>query len=164
MFDSIFEDAIALIKKWTPKQSYKKEPEYRDDLLDFLRKQFNENPNPFALQTTKLNLTKEDSRGLCDIGINRKVGIELKKDLKGKSQIDRLVGQVTNYKKDYQDIIIVLVGNTDKESLEQLKGRIPSLVTQNFGLNADQRIKIIDKSPSNIEQKKPQDNMFGFKF
>ena len=39
-------------------------------------------------------MRKEDGRGLCDIAVgNKKVGIELKKDLKSKSQINRLKGK-----------------------------------------------------------------------
>mgnify|MGYP001618834158 CR=1 FL=1 len=48
--------------------------------MDFLRREFNENKNPFQfIPQERVSITKEDGRGLCDIGINRRIGIELKK-------------------------------------------------------------------------------------
>lgn len=53
---------------------------------------------------------------MWDIGIgNKKVGIELKKDLKPKSQINRVQGQIEDYEENYRKCaIVVLVGKVDK--------------------------------------------------
>jgi hypothetical protein len=157
--DSLFEDTISIIKNWTSEKEYSNETSYRDDLLDVLREKLNEVNNPLFGRQNRVSLAKEDGRGLCDIGINRQIGIELKKDLKSKSQVDRLVGQIHGYKKDYQDLIIVLVGKTNKEALEGLKDRISDLTTNtSYGLNQEPRIKIIDKSLKTNDSAKKKNN------
>jgi len=66
------------------------------------------------------------------------------------------------YKREYEDIIVVLVGKTNKNALELLRDRIDDLYKMNgynFGLNR-QRIEIIDKGSKERAFKKGQD-MFG---
>ena len=159
MFSSLFEDTIRNIKKWNPTKKYSNEKGYSNDLADFLRDEFNENHNPFALGIqSRVSVTKEDGRGLCDIAINKKIGIELKKDLKNKSQIDRLAGQIIGYKKDYQDIIIVIVGDTKRDALELLKDKISDLDERDTGILFEQglRIEVIEKDYKTNERKKPR--------
>lgn len=179
IFADLFEDSIQTIKSWEPTQEYSNENLYRNDLIEFLRKKLNERQNPFSFgQQRRVSITKEDGRGLCDIGINKTIGIELKKDLKSKSQVDRLAGQIIGYKKDYQDLIIVLVGHTNKDALEILKDNISELSGRNagFGFNQGNRIRIIDKCPQIKDREKPKqksrslfdielpNTSFGFKF
>lgn len=145
-FDTLFEDTISIIKNWTSEKEYSNETSYRDDLLNVLREKLNQVNDPIFRRKNRVSVAKEDGRGLCDIGINRQIGVELKKDLKSKSQVDRLVGQIHGYKKDYQDLIIVLVGKTNKEALEGLKDRISDLTRNtSSGFIQESRIKIIDK-------------------
>lgn len=151
MFSSLFEDTIKKIKKWKPTKKFSKELKYSNDLADFLRDEFNENQS-------RVSVTKEDGRGLCDIAINKKIGIELKKDLKNKSEIDRLAGQIIDYKKDYEDIIIVLVGDTKRDALEVLKDKISYLDERDAGVFFEQglRIEVIEKGDRTNERKKPR--------
>jgi len=145
MFDTLFEDVVRAINKWRPKKKYSREPQYRDDLLDFLREELNES-HPFGLFSRRVSIIPEHGRGLCDIAVDRKVGIELKKDLKTKSQVDRLFGQINLYRKEYEDIIVVLVGETNKNALEMLKDHISDLSeVSGVGVLGCQRIEIIDK-------------------
>lgn len=109
-----------------------------------------------------MSVLPEHGRGLCDIAVDRRIGIELKKDLSSKKQVDRLAGQLMVYKREYEDIIVVLVGKTNKNALELLRDRIDDLYKMNgynFGLNR-QRIEIIDKGSKERAFKKGQD-MFG---
>ena len=154
MFGDLLSEVMGLIEKWKPGK-YPKEPGYRDELVDFLREQLNEKPDQLGFAKQRLSINKEDSRGYCDIGVDRKVGIELKKDLKGKSKIDRLAGQIMDYKKEYKDIIVVLVGDTDKDALEALKDKIAQL-SQGGGLYQEPRIKIINKGTGAKTQEKPK--------
>lgn len=162
--DILFDDTIQIIMRWTPKQKYSNENQYRAELIDVLRKRLTENVNPFG-PPRRVNITKEDGRGLCDIAIDRKIGIELKKDLKSKSQIDRLIGQITEYETYYRSLIILLVGNTDKNSLDEFKYRVKSHLNRNVGLMPyDQGpiIRIVDKG-SEIERKEePPKSPFDF--
>ncbi|MFH1101652.1 MAG: hypothetical protein V1726_06430 [Methanobacteriota archaeon] len=168
MFDTTFDDAISIIKAWQPKQRYPNEPQYRDDLLEFLRNKFDRIAESSFGIRTRLSIKKEDGRGLCDIAIGNAVGIEMKKDLKGKSEVDRLTGQIVSYKKQYGDLIIVLIGKTDGDALENLKEQISSIFRDtSFGMNREPRIKIItkgtksentkDKKSGKKQGKKPYD-------
>jgi len=156
MLGGLFEDTIRIVKRWKPKK-FSNEKEYTNDLVDFLRYEFKGNHNSFEIGIQRrISVTKEDGRGLCDIAINKKIGIELKKDLKSKSEINRLVGQTVGYKKDYQDVIIVLVGDTKEDALELLKDDISELRQNDigFGLNQEPRIKVIDKALRTKNRKK----------
>jgi hypothetical protein len=73
----------------------------------------------------------------------------MKKDLKGKSDVDRLTGQLIGYKSEYSDLIVVLVGKTDEEAFEYLKLQISAIKDNSY--TAQQRIKIIRKD-KNQEQ------------
>jgi hypothetical protein len=158
-FDTLFEDTISIIKNWTSEKEYSNETSYRDDLLNVLREKLNQVNDPIFGRQNRVSVVKEDGRGLCDIGINRLIGVELKKDLKSKSQVDRLVGQIHGYKKDYQDLIIVLVGKTNKEALEGLKDRISDLTRNaSYGFNQEPRIKIIDKGSQTKDTVKKESN------
>ncbi len=134
MYPSITDSLILAISAWEPK-TRGAEPKYRDDLVDYLRSKL----------WSQFSFTKEARRGLCDISVNRQVGIELKKDLKTKSQIDRLIGQVREHKRDYQEVIIVLVGKTNKDALDQLRQRRDlDLRSSNSLLGDNQSVPIID--------------------
>jgi len=168
---SLFYEVFEIIKQWKPQQKYSNELEYRNDLMDFIYNKLNYSGNIFFGNRSIL-VRKEDGRGLCDIAVgNRQVGIELKKDLKSKSQINRLQGQIDDYEDDYKEgIIIVLVGNVNKYVENELRHKLQKKLNKSnvFGLQQF-RIKLINKSDNNIRkstrkpEQKPQ-NIFGLKF
>ena len=145
-----FDDTVSAIHKWQPAQDYPDESKYRDDLLKYLRKEMNSTASYTYMPEENISVRKEDGWGLCDIAVGRNaVGIEMKKDLKGKSDVDRLTGQLVGYKSEYSDLIVVLVGKTDEEALEYLKLQISTIKDNSY--TAQQRIKIIRKD-KNQEQ------------
>lgn len=153
-FDTLFEDSVSIIKKWTPETEYSKEYGYREELKEVLRVKLNEVQNPLFAKR-RISVKKEHGIGYCDIDINQQqIAVELKKDINKKDKIDRLVGQVNRYKLNYRDIIIVLVGKTDKDKLDDLKDQISGLTNENPYAPQQQRIKIIDKG-SKIQEKSP---------
>jgi hypothetical protein len=135
-----------LINAWNPKKEYQNETEYRDDLLDFLR-QSSQKPEGLFGTSKKLTFLKEDGRSLADIALGKEIGIELKKDLRKQSDIDRLLGQLNRHRREYRDMIIVLVGKTQDEAFEKLKKERNILVNSNENsfLESRQRIGIIKK-------------------
>ncbi len=156
LLDTLFEDSVGLIKKWRPKSGCSKETEYRNDLLEYLRDGLNSS-SPFTIgNVRRVSVVPEHGRGLCDIGVDRKVGIELKNNLSGKSKVDRLIGQVNGYKREYEDIVIVLVGETDKNALEYLKDQLDSMSSAANFVFTESRIKIIDKGKKAKSRKAPQ--------
>jgi hypothetical protein len=93
----------------------------------------------------RVSCRKEDGRHLCDIAVGKRdVGIELKHNLGKTTQIDRLIGQLSRFKEHYDDLVVVLVGHTDKDALENLKDSIERIQGRGFGFQ-EPRIKIINK-------------------
>lgn len=136
MSKKLYDAIYALIKKWEPEEIYETEPEFRDDLLDFLK---DELPDSYGLG--HISIKKESGRGLCDIGINRQIGIELKLDLDKKSKANRLVGQIHEYKFDYPTgIIVLLIGNTEHNAHQTVADAIHEL------RSANQEFRILQKN------------------
>ena len=149
MFDTLFDDTISLITRWQPSKPYEKENQYRDELMDKLRNAFNQQSSfNFGFQN-RMKITSESGRHLCDIAINEKrLGIELKKDLKHLTEIDRAESQIRRFRNYYDDLIVVLVGKTNKNALEEFRHRLISMLDSdgfNIGIGAQKRIKLIDK-------------------
>jgi hypothetical protein len=146
---SLFDDVFSYIQSWNPKQRYRSEDGYRDDLKEFLRTNLNK-PEPFGVgPQRRIKVTSESGRHLCDITVDEKVGIELKKDLNKLAEVDRLDGQLGRYRGSYSEgIIVVLVGNTNKDTYEDLVNRVGKMLESpgiSFGLTTEPRIKIVDK-------------------
>ncbi len=161
---NLFEECVDLINHWSPQQEYSNELKYRDDLMDFLYEKLNKCGDILS-GNRNVKLKKEASRSLCDIGVgNQQVGIELKKDLKSKSQINRLQGQIEDYEDDYKEgVIVVLVGKMDKYVENDLKHKLIKKLNNSGGLGLQQfRIKLINKSDSKIESSSEKSsNPFG---
>lgn len=157
--DTLFRDTIDIINRWNPKESYPTEPKYRDDLMNYMRKCYSNNQSPFSPQK-RISVRKEAGRGYCDIAVDRRIGVELKKDLSKKSQINRLIGQIVDYKREYDDIIIVLIGNTSLDALDGLNDSIEDLNKGQYsvGMNQEPRIKIINKAKKKGNSKKKSGN------
>ena len=84
----------------------------------------------------------------------------MKKDLKSKSQIDRLSGQIDTYKEGYSEgVIIVLIGNSDEYAETDLRQRLKKKLNEGLGIQMF-RIKLINKSEYNLKRKKKQSNTF----
>jgi DNA polymerase/3'-5' exonuclease PolX len=160
MFGQLFNEVLDLVESWEPKEKYPNEDKYRNDLMAFLREELNKPSLLSAPQALKIR--KESGRALADIAINEKIGIELKKDLKTQSQVDRLVGQIRRYKKGYEDVIIVLVGKTSDEALDELKEAIRESDQGTLGLQY-KKIEIVDKGRE-ISNKKEEGTIFGGNF
>jgi len=156
----IYTGVIKSIENWEPSDKFTRESDSRDELIKHLRDELNSNP---FFGTKTISVTSEDGRGLCDIAVNeREVGIELKNNFNSKAKLDRLIGQVHRYKKDYNDIIIVLVGKTKDNTLDDLRVQISELnKMNNFG---SQNIEIINKDLSKSSHEKISKKNMGSPF
>ena len=141
MFNSVFSDVVRLIKKWSP-QKYEKEDQYRDDLIVYLRK--NIMSEDFLGGSEKHNIRKESGRHLADIGIDNKVGVELKYNLNTKAKVDRLFGQIDDYLKGYESMVIVLCGETNEDHLDYLEEKLKKMPTKD--MFSSNEIEIIIKN------------------
>jgi hypothetical protein len=148
MSKRLYEEIYALIKEWEPEEIYDKEPEFRDDLLKFLKNELSS-----SASSEHISIKKEDGRGLCDIGVNRQIGIELKLNLDKKSKANRLVGQIIEYKPDYPTgIIVLLIGDTEHNAYQTVKDAIHDMRSVN------QEFRILQK---NLNESDDNDNDSG---
>ncbi|MCW4034805.1 MAG: hypothetical protein NWF03_05520 [Candidatus Bathyarchaeota archaeon] len=153
MAGNLFEDVLQTIENWNPKDQYTTETKYRDDLLLFLRQRLNQSESSIfssplwnSSNSRQHLIKKEAGRSLADIGIDNKIGIELKRNLKRKSQINRLVGQVVDYLDGYSHVIIVLCGQPEQEAVEVLKHNLRRIIQAAATLYEQEKlIKIVSK-------------------
>jgi hypothetical protein len=158
---SLFDDVLQTIKDWTPKAEYSNERKYRDDLLAFLRKSLNYSGSDvvssriWGFDSSRHHfIKKEAGRSLADIGIDDEIGIELKRNLKRKSQINRLVGQIVDYLSGYSYVIIVLCGHAEQDSVDVLKHNLRRIVKSSSSLFGQEKIiRIVSKDKSQKPRK-----------
>lgn len=109
-FDSI--DYIKnLIMKWEPIDC-KTEKDFENSLYNFLH-----------LNLSKAQITKQYAKGRikADIVIDEKYIIELKNKLISRSNYQRLIGQLIEYKEWEGSIIVLLIGETDQNFIKEIK-------------------------------------------
>jgi len=167
----LFDEVVKIINQWRPQKKYPNETKYRDDLMNFIHDRLNDPRKNMFFGRRNVLVRKEDSRSLCDIAVERSVGIELKFGKNGKiskKEIDRLHGQIGGYRKEYSEgIIVVLVGEVDKFSEAEVRKKLEDLYDlinrANFGLQQF-RIKLINKSDSKIRKSGEKSQIFGLDF
>lgn len=154
MFGGTFDQVLRVIEEWHPRKAYRSEAGYRNDLIAFIRKEITRGgiwgaPERHLIQ-------KESGRHLADIGIDNEIGIELKRNLKSKKELNRLVGQIEEYKDSYRYIIVVLCGETDIEKLDALRYRYKGYSGRGFVLGQPETIIEIVKKGKQKEKKGPK--------
>jgi len=119
----LFDTLLGIVKSWKLEREYNEETGYRDDLMGYIRKKLNEEQQGmFGFGSSGKHVIRaETGRHLADIGIDEKIGIELKLNLHKKRDRNTLFGQVKDYMKAYGYIIIVLCGQTSESEYEQLR-------------------------------------------
>lgn len=98
------------IESWRPR-GCTRETEYRDSLYRKLEDAFRTPP------------TKEYGHGRvrADIAFERKIGIEIKKDLDSPTKLQRLKGQIQDMAKTFDKSVVVVVGDAPKDLLKDLR-------------------------------------------
>jgi hypothetical protein len=87
---------------------------------------------------------KESGRHSAGVNIAEKVGVEVKRNLEGKVEADRIIGQVDGFLREYPEgVIIVLCGKIDIEQLEYLRNSLSKYSQGN--LFGGRRVQIIVK-------------------
>ena len=104
-----------IINRWKPGK-YKTEKDYEKSLYNFLEKQL---PDIEIVKQFGIGRTK------VDIAVARRVFIEIKYNLNSTSKLQRLIGQLSLYKKEKdEDLIILLCGDFDKNMMMQLEREV----------------------------------------
>ena len=156
MFESFCDDVLTIIERWAPKKKYSKETEYRDELMEFIRNELKRSQQDILFSTPKKHrVKKEAGRSHADIEIDRNIGIELKRNLKGKTEMNRLSGQIIDYEGDYSCIIVVLCGEVSEETVEELEYQFKQRYGGvGFGLGTQGPRVTVVKDEASIERRK----------
>ena len=109
---------ISILERWRPKK-FQNEQKYKDDLSTYLDRELN-NHNANTTKST-IPVNRVQGNGLCDIVIDRDIGVEVRKDLATQKQIKTFCTELNSYKRGYAEVIIVLLGNSSPNALELLK-------------------------------------------
>lgn len=119
-WDGIVPSFVLLLNNWRP-CALRSETAYRDSLLMYLREHVPEDTQierEYRLRGT----TADIWIGWSGILFNSEVSIEIKVDLKRKTECDRLVGQLESLDPRENNVLLVLIGTSD----EALTGRVRS--------------------------------------
>jgi hypothetical protein len=157
MFESLCDNVLGIVERWIPKKKYSKETEYRDELMEFTRNELKRSQQDILFSTPKKHrVKKEAGRSHADIEIDRNIGIELKRNLKGKTEMNRLSGQIIDYEGDYSCIIVVLCGEVSEETVEELEYQFKQRYGGvGFGLGTQgPRVTVVRKDEASIERRK----------
>ena len=79
--------------------------------------------------------------------------------MKSRKKINNLIGQVERHKEEYDDIIILLVGYTSQDIVEQVKEQVSNIQKGQRSSLQQQRIKIIKKDTRKSSKEKKQDKI-----
>ena len=157
MFESLCDTVLGIVERWIPKKKYSKEIEYRDELMKFIRSELKRGQRGILFGIPEEHsVQKEAGRAHADIEIDRKIGIELKRNLKGKKGIGNLIGELDEYEREYNCIIVVLCGEMTEETVDELKYRFRQRYGGvGFGLGTQgPRVEIVRKDEAWIKRKK----------
>lgn len=100
-----------LIEEWKPRDG-EVESDYEKSLHDFLKRQL-----------TFVKITRQYGAGRikCDIAIGKDVMLELKMGIRSTSKLQRLLGQIDLYRREWnKPIVVVLLGESDEDLLHDL--------------------------------------------
>lgn len=156
MFENKCDTVKKIIKKWIPGKKYPEEKGYRDELSEFIRKELKRHEQDIIFGTPEKHIIKKEAgRARADIEIDRKIGIELKRNLSGKSDMNRFFGQISDYESEYDCIIVVLCGEVKEETVEELDYKLDQINKRSMVLFIDEpKIALIRKDEAKIKRGK----------
>jgi hypothetical protein len=130
-FIDAFGSVCESIKEWEPTDCVT-EKNYENSLLVELQHKFN----------NKTIISQYGSgKQRVDIVVHDKVPIELKKDLKSNAVLQRTIGQIEQYLKEWECLVLVLCGDVKEDLLRLLKEH----VKDKTDIMGDVRVRIIVK-------------------
>ncbi len=100
-----------IIESWQPVNCHT-EKQFENSLMIKLQKE---------LKGIKIQSQYGSGRQKVDIVVNDKIPIEIKKDLKSSSALQRTIGQLEQYLKSWETVILVLCGEVKQDLLADLK-------------------------------------------
>lgn len=120
MFGDLFQCLVrSIASEWTP-DPMGSEQEYQEDIEPFLRAVL---PEEAVLAREYMHLgSKLDFYVRLQGWIRRhEIAIEMKANLRSKSEFDRLKGQLQGYEPGKNQVILILCGDTEPSYIQQLR-------------------------------------------
>lgn len=150
MPENFLPDTCALIAEWTPDAKCTSEPEYRSDLVAHLRAKLK---HPLAAAGGGIRSYDAGGSRFAHIALGGTIGIELSPDLTAPSQVNRVVEKMHRYREEFDDLIIVLVGNPKLEQINDLNQRIRRMIPtkdnpKEISLGRQLDVTVLDRSVS----------------
>lgn len=116
-------DVLALVEKWRPRNC-KTEKDYERSLFNHLQKNLE-----------KSDVIKQYAVGRIrgDIVIDKKILIEIKKDLDSMSQYQRLKGQIDDYGRQWDGrVVIIFCGEVQRDLKKEIEKQASSYTISDF--------------------------------
>ncbi|MFA5032878.1 MAG: hypothetical protein WC614_07655 [bacterium] len=113
-WDGVIETISGITNAWQPERC-KTEKDFENSLLKKLQEE---------LKDQRIQSQYGSGAQRVDIVIDKNIAIEIKKDLKNTSVLQRLIGQMELYIKDWEYLFIILCGNIKPDLLKDLKSYI----------------------------------------
>nr|MDA3835986.1 hypothetical protein [Nanoarchaeota archaeon] len=146
----IYKDTVKILNKWKSLKRYKKETDFYPEIRDFILEEFKKKKIHKISVKIKNNLWKTD----IAVG-DDKIAIEVKHNLKGKSEARRLENQIRKDSPPYKEgMIVLLLGKTNKDDLQDIEEEIKKIKKErNRGKKYRFPIKIIENSLTELRKK-----------
>lgn len=141
-----------LVRTWEPVPA-KNEIAYRDQLLAFIRRAVPADTRierEYRHRGTTVDLWIE-WKGLF---VGDELAAELKVNLKKKSELDRLVGQIESMNPSKHKVLVVLIGETDEALLGRLRARYADFIAPPLASGA--RLAIVEVPVATTISDKPR--------
>ena len=120
----LFEGLIKIIEEWKPK-TYSDETQYKQALYVYLK-----NLQEIGKINEKRTIRTEAGESRADLRVSD-VGIELKKKLDTKSHRDRAENQIRLMLKEFNYLIVVIVGNNhNREAIDIFKHHLNDFINE----------------------------------
>lgn len=112
----LFEDTLAGIQHWQPDSWYRSEKKFQRDLQNHLDVVLNDR------NRRQIIVDREHGEYNADVCVDDSIAIELKRKF-DRGKLDRLNGQVQNYIKEYDAVVVVSCGVDQQSAWSKFKKR-----------------------------------------
>jgi len=147
-----------LVEAWIPQRAYRTEGKFRDDLMQFLDTELNDNGGGLiAPQRQTFAVRKERGRARADITVDDEVGIELKRDVTN-SGLRRLRDQIHDYRDDYPYVVICACGLKQTGKWNELKQEYEGSQGMGLGFGPSSTIRFVEKVKDGREIRSSRSN------
>lgn len=151
LWNGLLPSIVNLVRPWTPAAG-KKEIAYRDELLALLHQALPEDAKvekEYRTRGTTVDLWIRWN----GFFVNDELHIELKVNLRRKTEFDRLVGQIESLEPASNRVLVMLIGDSDPALVQRLQRKYVRLIEPPTGITATMAVvqtrvtNLVDAAP-----------------